>query len=94
MIFSFLKLACQDEDTEGEDDDQEAEYDSMLMEYAGELIASLNKIVPWQQFGPYLAGLMPFLFARTVCIIFAILFKGETFTMCAGISLLKNNASK
>ena len=65
----LLQLACQDEDTEGDEDDQEAEYDSMLMEYAGELIACLNKVVPWQQFGPYLAGLMPFLFARTVCLI-------------------------
>ncbi|XP_054711020.1 importin-4-like [Uloborus diversus] len=57
------KLACQDED--GDEDDQEAEYDSMVMEYAGELIASLIKVVPWQQFAPYLAGLMPLLLART-----------------------------
>lgn len=65
---TFFKLACQDEDGEGDDDEQEAEYDGMLMEYAGELIACLNKVVPWQQFGPYLAGLMPYLFSRTVCV--------------------------
>ncbi|XP_035226017.1 importin-4-like isoform X2 [Stegodyphus dumicola] len=59
------KLACQDEDEEGDEDSAEAEYDSMVMEYAGELIASLIKVVPWQQFAPYLAGLMPLLLART-----------------------------
>ncbi|GFQ72607.1 importin-4 [Trichonephila clavata] len=59
------KLACQDEEVNEEgDDDQEAEYDNLLLEYAGELIASLNKVVPYQQFGPYLAGLMPFLMAK------------------------------
>ncbi|KAG8196440.1 hypothetical protein JTE90_012265 [Oedothorax gibbosus] len=60
------KLACQDDGggNEDDDDDQEGEYDNMVMEYAGELIASLVKVVPWQQFSPYLAGLMPMLLAK------------------------------
>ncbi|GFU48669.1 importin-4 [Nephila pilipes] len=58
------KLACQDEEG-NEEDDQEAEYDNLLMEYAGELIASLSRVVSYQQFAPYLAGLMPFLLAKS-----------------------------
>ncbi|XP_055942635.1 importin-4-like [Argiope bruennichi] len=59
------KLACQDEDTNEDEDEQEAEYDNLLLEYAGELIASLIKVVPWNQFAPYLAGLMPFLLSKS-----------------------------
>uniref|UniRef100_A0A2L2Y6J1 Importin-4 n=1 Tax=Parasteatoda tepidariorum TaxID=114398 RepID=A0A2L2Y6J1_PARTP len=58
------KLACQDE-ADGDEDDQEAEYDGLILEYAGELIASLIKVTPWAQFAPYFAGLMPFLINKS-----------------------------
>ncbi|GIX85241.1 importin-4 [Caerostris extrusa] len=59
------KLACQDEEGNDEDDVQEGEYDNLVMEYAGDLIATLIKVVPWEEFKPYLAGVMPLLLSKS-----------------------------
>lgn len=63
------KVACQDpSETDGlEDisDDQQAEHDAMLLECAGEIVPSLAKAVPGNQFTPYFAGILPLFVPKT-----------------------------
>ncbi|KAK8769928.1 hypothetical protein V5799_013607 [Amblyomma americanum] len=60
------KLASQDADSDGEDAEEqdEAEYDGLLVQMAGELVPTLAKALPAEQFAPYLAGLLPFFFGK------------------------------
>lgn len=67
---SVSQVACQDpSETDGlEDisDDQQAEHDAMLLECAGEIVPSLAKAVPGNQFTPYFAGILPLFVPKTV----------------------------
>ncbi|GAB6020766.1 hypothetical protein CHUAL_003425 [Chamberlinius hualienensis] len=65
-----LKMACQDHSdevsTDDNSDDQQAEYDQMLLEYAGEIVPSLAKVIqPGSQFAPYFAGILSILVLKT-----------------------------
>ena len=74
LVFGWgNQVACQDQsDEDGTDDvdDQQAEHDAMLIEYAGEIIPSLAKIVPGVQFAPYFAGILSTFMPKMVFILY------------------------
>ncbi|XP_074644690.1 importin-4-like [Tubulanus polymorphus] len=57
-----MKISCQQYSDDADDpelEDDEAEYDTMLIEYAGDILPNLAKLVNYEQFNPYFRQIIP-----------------------------------